>query len=158
MQRRRCQRKRLPGGVRKNRRNMNRIQKNMIITKEPEQPADWLFVDELKASRHEKLTWGRDESSDYYEKHHGQSENLFNWIQIYPFKSPCLQNVWKDDHAGLTETSLMMAFCPEGVDMTKDRKQWYAKAADNANIEYGMRIKADIMRELRKSLESKDNS
>ena len=31
----------------------------MIITQEPEQPANWLFVDELKASRHEKLTWGR---------------------------------------------------------------------------------------------------
>ena len=31
----------------------------MIITKEPEQPENWLFVDELKASRHEKLIWGR---------------------------------------------------------------------------------------------------
>ena len=31
----------------------------MIITKEPEQPGNWLFVDELKASRHEKLIWGR---------------------------------------------------------------------------------------------------
>lgn len=31
----------------------------MIITKEPEQPENWLFVDELKASRHEKLLWGR---------------------------------------------------------------------------------------------------
>ncbi len=101
--------------------------------------------------------WGREGSSDYYEKHHGKGENPFNWIQIYPFKAPCLQSVWKDDHAGLTETSLMMAFCPEGVDMTKERKQWYAKAADDANIEYGMRIKADIMHELRKALDSKDN-
>jgi len=31
----------------------------MIITNEPEQPENWLFVDELKAPRHEKLTWGR---------------------------------------------------------------------------------------------------
>jgi len=31
----------------------------MIVTKEPEQPGNWLFVDELKASRHE-LIKGRD--------------------------------------------------------------------------------------------------
>jgi hypothetical protein len=31
----------------------------MIVTQEPEQPKNWLFVEELKASRHEKLTWGR---------------------------------------------------------------------------------------------------
>ncbi|MFA6569430.1 MAG: hypothetical protein WCS96_14560 [Victivallales bacterium] len=31
----------------------------MIVTKEPEQPKNWLFVDELKATRHEKLRWGR---------------------------------------------------------------------------------------------------
>jgi hypothetical protein len=31
----------------------------MIITKEPEQPETWLFVDELKAPRHENLIWGR---------------------------------------------------------------------------------------------------
>ena len=31
----------------------------MIVTNEPEQPKNWLFVDELKASRHEKLIWGR---------------------------------------------------------------------------------------------------
>ncbi|MCX6983694.1 MAG: hypothetical protein NT118_02935 [Lentisphaerae bacterium] len=31
----------------------------MFVTNEPEQPKNWLFVDELKAPRHEKLTWGR---------------------------------------------------------------------------------------------------
>ena len=31
----------------------------MIITNEPEQPTDWLFVDELKASHNENLIWGR---------------------------------------------------------------------------------------------------
>ena len=51
----------------------------------------------------------------------------------------------------------MMAFCPEGVDMTKELERWYAKAADGANIEYGMKAKADILRELRKMLVGKDN-
>ncbi|MEI6294191.1 MAG: hypothetical protein WCP36_10945 [Methanomicrobiales archaeon] len=31
----------------------------MIITKVPAQPKKWQFVDELKAPRHEKFTWGR---------------------------------------------------------------------------------------------------
>ncbi len=41
------------------RENVNRIREKMIVTQEPEQPENWLFVDELKASRHEKLIWGR---------------------------------------------------------------------------------------------------
>ena len=43
----------------KNQEIADRIQSGMIITKEPEQPENWLFVDELKASRHEKIAWGR---------------------------------------------------------------------------------------------------
>ena len=96
---------------------------------------------------------GREDSADYYEKHHGKGENPFNWIQIHPLKHPSCQG----DHAGLTETSLMMAFCPEGVDMAKERKLWYAKSADGANVEYGMQVKADVMRELRKTLSGKNN-
>ncbi len=31
----------------------------MIAIEEPKQPKNWIFVDELKVSRHEKITWGR---------------------------------------------------------------------------------------------------
>lgn len=96
--------------------------------------------------------WGDEESADYYEKHHEEGENPFNWVQIHPFKAPCLQNVWKGDHAGLSETSLMMTFCPEGVDMNQKRDRWFAKAADAASLDYGRRAKEDIMRELRETL------
>ncbi len=108
---------------------------------------------EFLEREHGEGWWGREDSADYYEKHHGKGENPFNWIQIHPLKHPSCQG----DHAGLTETSLMMAFCPEGVDMAKERKLWYAKSADGANVEYGMQVKADVMRELRKTLSGKNN-
>ncbi|MFA6104118.1 MAG: creatininase family protein [Victivallaceae bacterium] len=108
---------------------------------------------EFLEKEHGEGWWGREDSADYYEKHHGKGENPFNWIQIHPLKHPSCQG----DHAGLTETSLMMAFCPEGVDMAKERKLWYAKSADGANVEYGMQVKADVMRELRKTLSGKNN-
>ena len=101
--------------------------------------------------------WGGEASADYYEKHHGKGENPFNWIQVHAFKAPCLQKVWPGDHAGLSETSLMMALCPEGVDMSKPRTRWFTKAADNASVEYGMKVKDAIMAELRKTLGGNTN-
>jgi len=44
---------------RENCENADGMQEKMIITQEPRQPENWLFVDELKASRHEKLILGR---------------------------------------------------------------------------------------------------
>ncbi len=107
---------------------------------------------EFLERQHGEGWWGREDSSDYYEKHRGEGENPFNWIQIHPLAHPAFQG----DHAGFTETSLMMALCPEGVDMTKALERWYAKAAKDANVGYGMQVKADILCELRKTLTGKE--
>ena len=55
------------------------------------------------------------------------------------------------DHAGKQETSLMMAFCPEGVDLSKKiGGLWYAKTAAEATPSYGMKAKALILAGMRK--------
>ena len=40
------------------------------------------------------------------------------------------------DHAGQGETSLMLALCPEAVDMTKlgDNTGWYTATAKDASV------------------------
>lgn len=95
--------------------------------------------------------WGDEKSVDYYEKHRG-GENPFNWIQIHPYKLPCLQRKHPGDHAGISETSLMEVLCPEGVRPSAPKKHWFTKSAENASPEYGERVLADILAELRKLL------
>lgn len=96
--------------------------------------------------------WGNESSKDYYENHNEKDENPFNWIQVHTLRSPSLDGIYRGDHSGILETSFMMAVCPEGVDMSKERTHWYAKAADNATVEYGNQVKHDIMEELKKVL------
>ncbi len=63
------------------------------------------------------------------------------------------QAQWPIDHAGEQETSLMMAFAPEGVDMKRfDDKYWYAQHAPKANMEYANKAKAFILADLKKRL------
>jgi creatinine amidohydrolase/Fe(II)-dependent formamide hydrolase-like protein len=62
--------------------------------------------------------WGDQSFSDYYENH-AAGDNPFNWIKIQPFMSEEAQVQFPIDHAGMQETSLMMAFCPEAVDMSR---------------------------------------
>ena len=55
------------------------------------------------------------------------------------------------DHAGEQETSLMMAFCPEGVDMSKfSNAEWYSQGAKKASLDYGNRAKAITLRDMKK--------
>ena len=62
-------------------------------------------------------------------------------IKQYPF-----------DHAAQGETSLMMALCPEGVDMEYlSTDKWYLESAAKASKELGMRgvkLVSDRMRKL----------
>ena len=54
------------------------------------------------------------------------------------------------DHAGKGETSLMMALCPEGVDMASfDDKLWYARSAQEATPAFGQRGVEMILRRLK---------
>ena len=96
--------------------------------------------------------WGDEKSADYYEKHHSGGENPFNWIQIHPYKLPCLQSKHPGDHAGISETSLMSVLCPEGVRPDAPRKHWFTKPSEQASEEYGQLVLEDILTELRKLL------
>jgi creatinine amidohydrolase len=57
------------------------------------------------------------------------------------------------DHAGEQETSLMLAFCPECVDMNKfDDSKWYSQGAKKASTDYGNRAKAIILHDMKKAM------
>jgi hypothetical protein len=55
---------------------------------------------------------------DYYCKH-DQRSDPFNWIQVHPFMDEASQKQFPIDHACKQEMSLMMTFCPEGIDLKK---------------------------------------
>ena len=61
------------------------------------------------------------------------------------------QSQFPIDHAGLQETSLMMAFCPEAVDMKRfDESKWYSQTAKDASLDYGNRAKEIILNDMKK--------
>ena len=96
--------------------------------------------------------WGDNASSSYYDEHAAGSDP-FNWIHICPFMSAEAQAQYPIDHAGEQETSLMMAFCPECVDMKKfDDSKWYSQGAKKASPDYGYRAKAIILRDMKKAM------
>ncbi|HBL77302.1 MAG TPA: creatinine amidohydrolase [Prolixibacteraceae bacterium] len=98
--------------------------------------------------------WGDNSSAGYYESH-AAGGNPFNWIKIRPFMSADVQQMYPIDHAGEQETSLMMAFCPEGVDMKRfSGEKWYVQSAKKASLEYGNKAKELILRDMKKALES----
>ena len=94
--------------------------------------------------------WGKESMKDYYTRH-SRGENPFNWIKVLPFMEEKIQEKFPIDHAGKQETSLMLAFAPEGVDRGKftDRK-WYSLNARDSSISYGEKIKEEILSYLRR--------
>lgn len=96
--------------------------------------------------------WGDNSMQDYY-KGNAEADNPFNWIQAHPMMDEAAQNKFPVDHAGKQETSLMMALCPEGVDMDKfSDKKWYARGAKEASLEYGNEAKSMTLDGMRKAL------
>lgn len=82
--------------------------------------------------------WGKSGMADYYAQHeHGTDP--FNWIKLHALMSAKIRAAYPFDHAGIGETSLMMALCPEIVDMTRhaDNKGWYTETASQASAELG---------------------
>jgi creatinine amidohydrolase len=99
--------------------------------------------------------WGSEKMQDYY-KQHESGTDPFSWIQIHPFMDEQTQKQFPIDHAGKQETSLMMAFCPEGVDMKRHNKEhWFAQSAKDANIEYANAAKKMILNSLKQILTGK---
>ena len=96
--------------------------------------------------------WGDESMKDYYEAH-SEGENPFNWIQVHPFMSERVQAQFPIDHAGKQETSLMMAFCPEGVDMSRHcEKGWYAQSAKQSDMEYALKAQKATLEDIRRIL------
>jgi creatinine amidohydrolase/Fe(II)-dependent formamide hydrolase-like protein len=82
--------------------------------------------------------WGKSEMADYYARH-ATGQDPFNWIRIHPLFPSGAD--FPFDHAGLGETSLMLALAPETVDMTRalDGDLWYTATAPQATAESGER-------------------
>lgn len=98
--------------------------------------------------------WGNPASAQYYDDH-AAGDNPFNWINIHPFMSHEAQKQFPVDHAGEQETSLMMAFCPEAVDMSRfSEEKWYSQTAKNASLDYGNRAKEVILNDIKRNLGS----
>lgn len=84
--------------------------------------------------------WGDEKMAAYYAEHEA-GRNPFNWIQVHPLMTPEILAQFPFDHAGQGETSLMLALCPEAVDMKKlsDNTGWYTATAKDASAELGNR-------------------
>jgi len=81
--------------------------------------------------------WGDGSMADYYAKQAGGSDP-FNWIKLHPLMTASTIAHYPFDHAGDGETSLMMALCPEAVDMSRhDGKRWYTESAARASAATG---------------------
>jgi creatinine amidohydrolase/Fe(II)-dependent formamide hydrolase-like protein len=97
--------------------------------------------------------WCGDSSSSSYYSEHETGTDPFNWIHICPFMSPEAQAKFPIDHAGEQETSLMMVFCPECVDMKRfNDENWYSRSATKASPDYGNRAKEIILRDMKKTM------
>ena len=62
--------------------------------------------------------WGKAEMRDYYAQHDA-GVDPFNWIRVHPLMSKAVTAVYPFDHAGVGETSLMLALAPEVVEMDR---------------------------------------
>lgn len=94
--------------------------------------------------------WGNEASANYYADH-AAGANPFNWVQVHPLMSPEIFAKYPFDHAGQGETSLMLALCPEAVEMTRtgENTGWYTATAKDASAELGARGVAMILDRLR---------
>ena len=102
----------------------------------------------LEAERSEGW-WGDNAMADYYARQ-GEGTDPFNWIKVHPFMDEQTQRKFPIDHAGKQETSLMMAFCPEGVDMSRlSDEKWYCAQSRQAGVEYGNAARDMILKTMR---------
>lgn len=96
--------------------------------------------------------WGSESMSDYYGQQ-ATGADPFNWIKGHPLMTPEIIGQYPFDHAGQGETSLMMALCPQAVDMTRlENALWYTKSAAKASAELGARGRDLILAHLRQVL------
>lgn len=98
--------------------------------------------------------WGDNSMAGYYAAH-AQGDNPFNWIRGHPLMDARISAQYDFDHAGIGETSLMLALAPEAVNMARlNADKWYLKTAARATREHGERAVAMILDRLRALLGS----
>ena len=96
--------------------------------------------------------WGNKSMADYYAQHAAGSDP-FNWIKIHPLMTKEIIAQYPFDHAGIGETSLMMALCPEAVDMSRlNKEEWYSLSAEGASKDLGERGVSLILDHMRAAL------
>jgi creatinine amidohydrolase/Fe(II)-dependent formamide hydrolase-like protein len=81
--------------------------------------------------------WGKSQMAGYYAEH-AVGDDPFNWIKGHPLMTPEITARYSFDHAGIGETSLMLALCPEMVELARlDAGRWYTATAKEASAAYG---------------------
>ncbi len=93
--------------------------------------------------------WGGEKMADYYARQ-SAGDDPFNWIKVHPLMSPETMEGYPFDHAGVGETSLLMALCPEGVDLGRlSDERWYTRSARQSSAEFGRRGRDLVLARLR---------
>ena len=101
-------------------------------------------------AEHGEGFWGREEMRDYYAQHDAGTDP-FNWIRMHPLMSSDVIAQYPFDHAGIGETSLMMALAPEAVDAARleTNTAWYTESAKEATPQLGEKGVGLILAHLR---------
>lgn len=97
--------------------------------------------------------WGKAEMRDYYAQHDAGTDP-FNWIRVHPLMTAEITAAYPFDHAGIGETSLMMALAAEAVEADRigENTAWYTESAAEASTELGEQGCALILAHLRDAL------
>jgi creatinine amidohydrolase/Fe(II)-dependent formamide hydrolase-like protein len=96
--------------------------------------------------------WGSETMANYYAQQ-AAGDDPFNWIKGHPLMTPEIIRNYPFDHAGQGETSLLMALCPEGVDMKRfSGEKWYSRSAAQASPELGDKAREMVLAHMRQAL------
>ena len=102
--------------------------------------------------------WGDSRMASYYSQQ-AEGDDPFNWVKGHPLMTEDIIRRYPFDHAGQGETSLMMALCPEAVDMARfSSKKWYSRSARQASRKLGEKGAAMILDHLRQALGASSKS
>jgi creatinine amidohydrolase/Fe(II)-dependent formamide hydrolase-like protein len=93
--------------------------------------------------------WGNEKMAGYYAQQ-SRGADPFNWIKGHALMTPEIIQAFPFDHAAQGETSLMMALCPEAVDMDRfSAEKWYCRTAAQASRELGIKGRDLILDRMR---------
>ncbi|MBN2450160.1 MAG: creatininase family protein [Lentisphaeria bacterium] len=106
----------------------------------------------LEGPRGSEGWWGDNSMAGYYEDH-DKGTDPFRWLNVHPLMDDEIIRSFPFDHAGQGETSLMMALCPQTVDMTRHNPEhWFARSATEASAELGREGVERILGRMRRVL------